>query len=235
MRRLLFALLLLTGAALAQTGNTVTITAAGAPTGSCSYIFRYIDSATGNEYNCKAGVWNQVGGGAVTTEAHTANNTATTLAFTTCITGSHTVYRFDLSEIIPATANADLQVVVSTDGGSTYSATTYNQQFVSGVSGSGRSDNVTSGTKFLLDDPNDQGLVNTANIGLTGWFTLNNPAGGSFKEFTGQTYYERGFDGTTVSLTTGGSWKTTTAVNAVRFQTSAGNIVSGTITCTPIV
>src|SRR6266568_1343847 len=64
MKRLLFVLALLTGACLAQSGNTVTITSSGAPTGACSYIFQYIDSATGNQYNCKAGAWNQIGGGA---------------------------------------------------------------------------------------------------------------------------------------------------------------------------
>jgi hypothetical protein len=274
MTRLLFILALLTGAALAQGGNTVTITASGAPAGACSYIFQYIDSATGNQYNCKAGAWNQIGGGggssafsALTsstnttaamivgsgasltvsgtgtiaatslagTESHTANNTDTKLSYTTCITSAHTVYRFDVAEIIPATNQVDIQVLFSTDGGSTYSATTYVQQFFAGVGGSTRADNVTSGTKFLLDDPNDSGIVNTANIGLSGTFTLFNPGGSVFKEITGLIYYERGFDGTTEILSTGGSWKTTTAVNAVRFQTSSGNLASGTITCTPVI
>lgn len=70
----------------AGTGNTITLTASGAPTGSCSVLFRYIDSATGNEYNCKAGTWNLVGGGGGgTISGLTANvvpkaATATTLA-----------------------------------------------------------------------------------------------------------------------------------------------------------
>lgn len=64
MRRLPYLLLLLAPAAcFAQQGNTVSITGSGAPTGSCSYIFRYIDSSAGTEYNCKAGAWNSVGGG----------------------------------------------------------------------------------------------------------------------------------------------------------------------------
>src|SRR5438132_805742 len=63
MIRLLAVLTLLTGVCFAQSGNTVTITASGAPTGACSYIFQYIDSATGNQYNCKAGAWNQIGAG----------------------------------------------------------------------------------------------------------------------------------------------------------------------------
>ena len=89
MTRLLFILVLLTGACLAQAGNTVTITASGAPTGSCSYIFQYIDSATGTQYNCKAGAWNAIGGsgsGTTTIASGTAALATSAISSATCAT-----------------------------------------------------------------------------------------------------------------------------------------------------
>lgn len=56
-------LILLTAAAMAQGGNTVTIRFAGAPTGSCSPVTYAVNNATGDFYDCKSGVWNAVSGG----------------------------------------------------------------------------------------------------------------------------------------------------------------------------
>src|SRR5437667_6522285 len=49
--------------------NTITITGSGAPTGTCSVIMFYVDSATGNFYDCPASAWIQAGapGGGVVT------------------------------------------------------------------------------------------------------------------------------------------------------------------------
>ena len=46
-----------------QQGNTVIIRYAGAPTGSCSIVAVAVNNATGAFYDCKAAVWNLVGGG----------------------------------------------------------------------------------------------------------------------------------------------------------------------------
>lgn len=70
MKRLLFILLILMGAAWAQQGNTVTIGFVGVPAGSCSTIMYGINTANGDFYDCLAGAWNKVnsagGAGTVT-------------------------------------------------------------------------------------------------------------------------------------------------------------------------
>lgn len=48
----------------AQFGNTTTIRFAGAPTGTCAPLSYGINNATGALYDCLAGAWNLVGGGA---------------------------------------------------------------------------------------------------------------------------------------------------------------------------
>lgn len=62
-RLLLFLPLVLLWAipAHAQGGNTVTIRFAGAPTGGCNFFQYGVNNATGDLYDCKAGVWFKVG------------------------------------------------------------------------------------------------------------------------------------------------------------------------------
>ncbi len=62
-RRLLLALALMSAPALAQQGNTLTLTGAGAPTGSCSFMFRYVDSTNNDLYFCSNSVWVKANGG----------------------------------------------------------------------------------------------------------------------------------------------------------------------------
>jgi hypothetical protein len=59
---LIFALLM-ASRAFAQQGNTITIMGSGAPAGSCSFIFRYIDSTNNNLYFCSNGSWVLANGG----------------------------------------------------------------------------------------------------------------------------------------------------------------------------
>lgn len=56
-------LILLSVAAMAQGGNTVTIRFAGAPTGSCSLFTYAVNNATGDFYDCNNGAWHAVSGG----------------------------------------------------------------------------------------------------------------------------------------------------------------------------
>ncbi len=62
-RRLLITLALLAAPALAQQGNTLTLTGAGAPVGSCSFMFRYVDSTNNDLYFCSNSVWVKANGG----------------------------------------------------------------------------------------------------------------------------------------------------------------------------
>lgn len=87
-----FLLLFLPSLCHAQQGNTISFTGSGAPTGSCSYIFQYIDSATGNQYNCLAGAWHLIAGGGgsgtVTTTGSPASGQCTSMSGATSITST---------------------------------------------------------------------------------------------------------------------------------------------------
>ena len=79
---LLCALMALGGVARAQQGNTTTLTASGAPTGTCAFVLMYVNSANGDFYDCPAGSWVLVasgGGGSPSFSAITAGTNVAAL------------------------------------------------------------------------------------------------------------------------------------------------------------
>jgi hypothetical protein len=174
-------------------------------------------------------VSNGVGGGSgngalVLLQSLTASSSAT-LDFDSCITSAYDDYEIHLIDVIPATNGSNFEFVLSTNGGSSFDTTTanynslYNNGWVNSSSG--------GGTNNVL--PNISGIGNGTGQSLCGRIRLYNPLGSSYKkmEWHAVMYY------TAVSSLlnqTGGSWYlNTSAVNAIRFLFSSGNIASGTI------
>lgn len=175
-----------------------------------------------------------VGGGLNLIEEHTASTSAT-LDFTTCITSTYDEYIFTVANVIPATNNTNLLVRVSTNSGSTYdSGTNYGWDAASWRAGAGFTVGGAAGaTSMSLTTANGLGVSNAATGGVVfralHLFSPNSAA--LFKQFVGdgEMLYQ---DGTTrVMLSFGGEYSSATAVNAVRFLFSSGNIASGTIRC----
>lgn len=79
-------LVILQPTAMYAIGNTVIISASGAPSGTCGPIQLYMDSATGNLYDCPAGSWVQAGSGS----ASSGVTAAGTLTSTALVTGGGT-------------------------------------------------------------------------------------------------------------------------------------------------
>ena len=172
----------------------------------------------------------QSSSGLVLVEEHTASSSAE-LDFTTCISGTYDDYQVNLVNLLNATDAQPLYMQVSTDGGGTYSTSTYswaNNQALS--SASAAVNGSTSDSGYILGAGQQS---NTAAWGgLSGHFAFLNPGSASaYKMVTGQTFSLDSRDALGAIRNTGGTWATTTAVNAFRLKFGSGNIASGTARC----
>lgn len=168
----------------------------------------YVDAAAGGG-----------GGGLVPISKTTASADA---AVDISLTGGYTAYAVRIENVVPATDGAVLNLRVSTDGGSnfvssaTYSYsrmwlyTTFSQQDSSAAT------SVTlTGTIGNASGEGANGLVNIYLGGGTLWTAIESNIAHT---------HTGAFGGATRA---GGAYKATTAVDAVRFLMSSGNITSG--------
>ena len=169
------------------------------------------------------------GGGLVLLEQHTASSSAT-LDFTTAITSTHDMYEIALLNVLPASDGVDLNMVVSTDGGSTWDTTSGHYSWEAARAGSnagGAYSGTTSASAIIMQANTIEHVRNTGG-GFSGQFRLYDPMNSSLYKFiegTGVLYYNPGW----IVVSVGGQYLQTTAVNAIRFLFSSGNIASGTI------
>lgn len=164
--------------------------------------------------------------GMILLETQTASASAS-LNFTSFISSSYDVYRFELVNVIPATDGARLYIRVTTNGGSSWVSTSSYahtevaaNRFGSNVGGS------DSDTQIYLTR---DGVDNASTRGLSGWVELYAPSSTAvYKAFLSQTVAPE--TAGTIQLNSGyGSYDATTAINGVQFVESSGNITSGII------
>lgn len=160
----------------------------------------------------------------------TASSSAT-LDFTSGITSAYSMIIFVLTDIVPATNAANLQMRFSINGGSSY-ITSGNYGYASlGVAGGSASTVYVqaNGASFIQLTGN----INTGTPGscFSGVVDLINPASSTtFKSVNIKTSNSNGGGDQVTSLMGSGLYDgVTTAVNAIRFLASSGNITSGTI------
>jgi hypothetical protein len=180
-----------------------------------------------------AGVATQMnggGGGLVLLEQHSAS-ASSSLDFTTFISSTYDVYKIEGTELVMATNAVDLRMQVGTGGGPTYDTGNNYQWGAIGRSTapSTLTDDGTTGAGVRI--VND--MANAAGYGFCS-FSLTARCLQSTalrKTFEGTRTYINITGGTVlVSGTVGGQWTTHgTAVTALRFIASSGNITSGTI------
>lgn len=174
-------------------------------------------------------------GGRVLLSSQTASNSAF-IAFTSGINSTYTRYVIEVTSLIPATDGTDFACQISTDGGSSYKsgASDYVWGMVTSVSsGSALSDNDTADPQIYLNrigNANEH-MGNASGEGANSTITLFNPAGTSLYqmiEFT-TSYIGAGTGVRSVRTNGSGTYTTAgTAVNAIKFYMSSGNITSGT-------
>jgi hypothetical protein len=169
-------------------------------------------------------------GALVFLEAHTAATSAT-LDFTTFVSGTYDTYKIIGTELIIATNTSHFQMEVGTGGGPTWdTGNNYEWSrgaYTTGGSGTGTVDFASTAVPRIFAT-----MANAAGYGF-GQFELMAYALQSTsirKSFLGQVYYVTSVGPAAVIGPLGIQWTTAgTAVTALRFLASSGNITSGTI------
>jgi hypothetical protein len=175
-------------------------------------------------------------GNMILLSSQTASSSAS-ISFTTGIDSTYKEYQFWFINIHPATDGADFQFNLSTDSGSNYNVTKTTSAFIASVSESGTFEGLSyQSTLDLAQSTSDQKITsdigNDSDQSAVGYMSLFNPASTTYvKHFilTSQHYYPDPSVDFTQNMFVAGYGNTTSAVNAVRFQMSSGNIDDGTI------
>lgn len=169
-------------------------------------------------------------GALVLLEQHTAATSAT-LDFTTFYSSLYDEYVFEFVNLTPVTNNVTLQALCSTNGGSSYDTSSI---YVSSIfefnsSGSATQGNAIGSPTTAMAFSALTNVQNSSAYGIIGFARLFSPASTSqHKFFVGESMY----NATVLQrIVFGCEYQSLTAVNAVRFLFSSGNLASGTIRC----
>ena len=169
-------------------------------------------------------------------QTQTASSSAS-ISFTSNIDSTYPIYLFKFINIHPATDGAEFTINFSTDSGSNYNVAKTTTFFVAYNAESESS----SGLTYIdsLDIAQGTGVANIFyNVGnendesASGTLHLFNPSSTTFvKHFmsTFNVYNNSGSNGNSVQVNVAGYGNTTSAIDAVQFAMSSGNIDSGTI------
>jgi hypothetical protein len=156
-----------------------------------------------------------------------------TISFTSGIDSTYDSYVFKLINIHPATYDKILEFNMSTDGGSNYNVTKTTTSFRAYHGEGGgealqyrASDDLAQGTGFQFlttgSDNSDDACINSE-------LKIFSPSSTTFvKHFIARTI-DSGSGDYAIDIYTAGYGNTTSAVNAIRFKMSSGNIDSGVI------
>lgn len=175
------------------------------------------------------------GGGAngpVLLEQHTASSSAS-LDFTSFISSDYDEYGIEIVGLIPASNNVPLWLRFSTDGGSTWQTTTYywshsNTQI--GGTGVGSNGQSNVGAILMWGDSSNNGAASGGLPGVSMSARLFQPQSASnYKIVKGEGVASYQPNSGYYQFSMGGMWLSATAINALQFKFSSGNISSGTI------
>ena len=170
--------------------------------------------------------------GAMTFISKTTASSDANVGITSGIDSTYKEYVFIFKNIHPATDSVVFQTNFSIDGGSNYNVTKTTTNFEATMSESG-----TTGFKYGTGDDIAQGtgyqrtglVGNDNDENVNGFLHLYNPSSTTFvKHFVARThgYYAGSYSWSNFMA---GYCNTTSAVNAVNFQMSSGNVDSGDI------
>jgi hypothetical protein len=165
--------------------------------------------------------------------SQTASSSAS-LSFTSGLDSTYKAYKFVFVNIHPATDDVGLEFNMSTDGGSNYNVTKtttffraeHNEDDSNTIFAYATARDLAQSTGNQKLD-GDYGADNDQSV--SGILTLFNPSSTTYvKHFISNTQSSRHVD-VSCNAFVAGYGNTTSAINAVRFQMSSGNIDDGTI------
>jgi len=195
-------------------------------------------ASEGIRFNSSAnGLETASAGGNLVKIASTTASSSATVSFTSGLTSTYKEYIFFFNDIHPATNAAKLRIIASTDSGSSYGVATTTSFFEALVDESGNNSTLRyeDGDDFAQSTANiriSTGIGSDNDECLSGFLHLFEPSSTTFvKHFMTSTNLVNG-SGTpySVSSRVAGYFNTTSAVDAIQFSMSSGNIDSGTIT-----
>ena len=178
-----------------------------------------------------------VGGGSLVLIATQTASSSSTISFTSGIDSTYKEYIFKFINIHPADVS-EFQFNLSADSGSNYNVTktstsfrpTHRENGADGGIAYGTGGDLAQGTGF---QPLTQALGDTAvdnDAGASGYLHLFNPSSTTFvKHFIAEVQHMHNNDYSMDSFVAGYA-NTTSAIDAVQFKASSGNIDAGTIT-----
>jgi len=163
----------------------------------------------------------------------TSDGSDATASFTSGIDSTYKEYLFIFNNIHAETDDKHLTFQTSTNGGSSYGVTLTNTNFSArlrednGYNALAYTDNdVAQGTGFAIIG---EGFGNANDCSGSGFLRLYNPSSTTFvKHYVSQVQYMN-FQPASVNYFTAGYFNTTSAINAVQFKMSSGEIQGGTI------
>lgn len=204
-----------------------------APTDGSWKTFSKVDGIYARSSNTVVGPFGTAGAGAaggfIFLEAHTASTSAT-LDFTTFISSTYDTYVIKLTSLVMATNSVDLLMRMGTGGGPTYdTGANYSGDRFVWRSGGSALEGGTGATSIQLTYGSHINNGTAALAGVSGEFHLYDPQSTAlYKAVSGRSVF---YDASNFRVTTDvrGAYESTTAVTAVRFFASSGNITSGTI------
>lgn len=171
------------------------------------------------------------GGGLVFLQEQVASGSAQ-LDFTSLISATYDEYLIELVNIVPATSGASLWLRMGTGGGPTYDtgANYTHCTFVWNASGTAVfGANAVAAIVLNYNNAGDGIGTGVANWSYNGHLRLFNPGGSAFKFVSGQAVYVDSGTPIRTTVQIQGSYEVVTAVTALRFMMSTGNIASGAI------
>jgi hypothetical protein len=167
-------------------------------------------------------------------QSQTASNSAS-ISFTTGINSTYKEYQFYFINIRPATNNVDFQFNGSTDGGSNYNVTKTTTFFTAYHNEAGNDTSLGYDAGYDLAQSTSyqqitNDISNSSDKNTSGTLTLFNPSSTTYvKHFIARNNNNYNTGGYFQDSNLAGYFNTTSAVNAIRFQMSSGNIADGTI------
>jgi hypothetical protein len=181
----------------------------------------------------------QVPIGSLTLLSTATASASSSISFTSNIDSTYDIYQFEFINIHPATDAVYFQFNLSTDGGSNYNVTKTTTSFEAYHNESDSATNLRYATaNDLAQSTSDQRLIDVIPTGAgeddrcaSGYLHLFNPSSTTYvKHFIASVQANvAGTSNYSWISNTAGYGNTTSAVNAIIFRASSGNIDAGTI------